>query len=637
MLFGRKKEEQPTSGIKRLSSAQRTGVDGASEFLPTNPGAEGLESESENTDLAGLSFHPMEIETEHQLANVVFHEVVNDKINLASHMSNKVAVAQLTATRKVCVLFADKARLTAADTHAVMQQLKNHGYQLSDTGVQGYYVSQSLVLSLARGAMNAARLATNRDIARSSDKSQLFTAFTDIVSWAYTNKADDIDFVVDTTSDLSQLGFKIGGRYIRPERFMLRTELVSQMLGIAWQKSEGGAHAQFETKTEQQAKLNMDLPRSSDNPRGARVNLRWSGMAIDKGAVVTMRIQRLGDSARIRSLEEAGYVDTHMDILRRVIHSEGGLVVFAGVVGSGKSTSLVQLLNMLPDDIKIQTLEDPVELEIKRAYQKTVTRDLLSVGQMDPAFASATRALYRSAMDVLYLGEIRDTETGLVARQVTESGHSVYTTTHARSGLGIIDRFASPAIGIPRDVLATPEIIKLLVYQALLPTNCPHCSLTPDDHMHAFIKKPKEAEAHERYFDRLYRLYGIESRNFKLRNHVGCEHCQKPELPDLNGFEGRTVVAELIEPDERMLEFVLKADNIELNRHWRSMASPSFTDNNLVGKTTMECAIYKAALGQIDPREIEPRFMSFETVEAKRKLNDQMAAKRIHTGFGARA
>jgi general secretion pathway protein E len=186
-----------------------------------------------------------------------------------------------------------------------------------------------------------------------------------------------------------------------------------------------------------------------------RIRLRWSGMAIDKGTVVTMRLQRLGTSALVKSLESAGYLRTHMDIFNRVIRSEGGLVCFAGVVGSGKSTSLAQLLNKLPDYVKIQSIEDPVELEIKNAYQKTVARELMATGP-DQAFLSAARAIYRSALDVLYLGEVRDTETGGIARQVVESGHTVFTTTHARSGLGVIERLTSPQIGVPRDVLGAP-------------------------------------------------------------------------------------------------------------------------------------------------------------------------------------
>lgn len=590
-------------------------------------GASAKNEDTQVRNFAGLRFATGEIETTQDLAKIFFHQIINERVKLGVHMYARIAVAQVNASSKTCVFFVDKEKVSSDDIRTVVELLKNHGYELVSNGVQGYYAMSSLVIALSQGHLNSGNLAVERDIARDSTKNSLMASFTDIISWAYVNKADDLDFVVDISSSKSQVAFKIGGRYIRPERHLLPTDTLIQMLGIAWQKSTGGAAAQFEIKTEQQAQVSLDLPKSAGCPDGARVRLRWSGMANDKGTVVTMRLQRLGESARIRSLDQAGYVDSQMEILKRVIHSEGGMVVFSGVVGSGKSTSLVQLISMLPNDIKIVSIEDPVELDIKNAYQKTVTRDLMASGQ-DPAMLAATRALYRSAMDVLYLGEIRDAETGLIARQVAESGHSVYTTTHARSALGIVDRFASPAIGVPRDVLATPDILKLLVYQALLPTTCPHCGKTPDEYAKSMNLRNKELTALGHYYERLYRLYGIEPNNFKMRDPRGCPHCIKPELPDLNGFEGRTVVSELIEPDEQMLEYILAGNNIEVNRYWRSLATPDYTDSNLIGKTTMECAIYKASKGLIDPREIEPRFMSFETAEAKKRFSEKKSVAR---------
>jgi len=577
---------------------------------------------------AGLRTSEKEIETTLELAKVNFHQIINEKVKLGPHLYARIAVAQVQASSKNCIFFVDKHKVNADDIKAIVDLVKQQGYSLQESGPAIFYAVSTLIMALSQGHMDSARLTLERDIARDPAKNSLMASFTDIISWAYVNNADDIDFAVDITSGKSQIAFKIGGRYIRPERYLLPTETLIQMLGIAWQKSTGGASAQFEIKTEQQAQVSLDLPPGPKLEEGARVRLRWSGLANDKGTTVTMRLQRLGESALIRSLEAAGYLESHMEILRRVIHSEGGMVVLSGVVGSGKSTSLVGLIKMLPTDIKIVSMEDPVELDIPLAYQKTITRDLTSTSGTDPAFASATRGLYRSAMDVLYLGEIRDPETGLVARQVAESGHSVYTTTHARSGLGIVDRFASPAIGIPRDVLATPDILKLLVYQALLPTTCPHCGQSPDMFAREQRLNGRALDEHKKYFDRLYRLYGVDPENYRLRNANGCEHCIKEELPELNGFSGRTVVAEMIEPDEEMLKLILGGNNVDLKQYWRSLATPDFMDPNLVGKTTMECAVYKAAIGKIDPREIEPRFMSFETVEAKNKFAEGIALGR---------
>lgn len=569
----------------------------------------------ESDIFGGMKFFKDEIASVEALTNIAFSRVINSEVKIGPHMNSRIAVARLSETGKECAMFVDRAKATPDEVTEIRQLLTNSGYVVS----QGYFAQSTLIISMCQGHLNGELLKCARDIARDPTKNALFASFTDIVGWAYDNKADDLDFALDIMSPMSQICFKIGGRYIRPTQYLINSDTMSHLLGIAWQRSGGGSSAQFDLKIEQQAQITLDLPRSARRINGARVRLRWSGMANDRGTVVTMRLQRLGESALVRSLDAAGYLGTHMNIFRRVINSEGGLVCFSGVVGSGKSTSLAQLLAMLPAYLKIQSIEDPVELEIPRAYQKTVARDLLKAGS-DEAFLSAARAIYRSALDVMYLGEVRDTETGGIARQVVESGHTVYTTTHARSALGIIDRFVSPQIGIPRDVLGAPDILKLLVFQALLPVNCPHCCKSVSEFEQIHSLKGKELEANKHYWGRVESLYGLERERFRLHDPRGCPKCRKEGLPELNGFDGRTVVCEMVEPDDEMIGLILDGRSLALQQYWRSLSNNTFDSGDLTGKTAMECAIYKASQGQIDPMEIEARFSAFETVEAKRKF-----------------
>lgn len=606
----------PAGGARRAASSDGSSSRQGPRSLP--PAPESIAQRSAFAQLGGVRFVAEEMETSAPLAGIQFSRVINDEIGLSAHLFARIAIALVAGGAKVVIMFVDKSKATDDDIKAVVELLRNKGYMLPADGPQGYFAVSAIVISLSKGHLTSDTMKMERAISRDPAKNSLMSSFTDIVAWAFNNKADDIDFVVDQTIAKSQIAFKIGGRYIRPEMYNIPTDTLIQMLGIAWQKTGGGAAAQFQINAEQQAKLEMDLPRSPKNPTGARIRLRWSGMSNDKGTVVTTRIQRLGSSALIRSLDEAGYPPSHLRTLKRVIKSEGGITTFAGVVGSGKSTSLAQLMGMLPHDIKAISIEDPVELEIPRMYQKTITRDLSATGE-DPAFTSAVRAIYRSALDVLLLGEIRDYQTGLLARSVGESGHSVYTTTHARSALGVIDRFASPAIGIPRDVLASPGIMKLMVYQALLPVTCPHCGLSIDDYVRHKGLHGAALTDHQRYFDRIHRLYGVDPSKFRMRNEKGCQHCIKPDLPELNGFAGRTVVSEMVEPDARMLDLIMTGNMVELYRYWRSTATTNYESDDLTGRNTMECAIWKASKGTIDPREIEARFMAFETVELQRK------------------
>lgn len=560
----------------------------------------------------GVHFHPVEITNQEGLIDTLsFNRVINTDLKISPYLQGRLSVVKLSDSGKEVAILVDRHSSTPDEVSELAALIKNSGYVI----VQAFFAVGMIVLSLSQGHLQASAMRSARDIARDPAKNALFKQFISIISYAYKNKADDVDWAVDQSSRESQIAFKIGGRYIRPAAFRISTETMLQILGIAWQRTGGGASSQFDVLIEQQAQLTLDIPRSADVPNGAHLRLRWSGMANDKGTTVTMRLQRLGESALVKSLDEAGYLSTHMNIFRRVINSEGGLVCFSGVVGSGKSTSLARLLAMLPHYLKIQSIEDPVELEIPMAYQKTVARDLQDSGQ-DKAFLSAARAIYRSALDVLYLGEVRDTETGGIARQVVESGHTVYTTTHAASSLGVIDRLSSPQIGIPRDVLGAPDIVKLLVYQALLPVSCPHCSKSPSDYVSAFSLRGNQLDEHQAYWDRVERLFGVGRERYRMVDPNGCEHCRKEGLEELNGFNGRTVVCEMIEPDETMQGMFLDVSKkIEVKKYWCSLSDGRFDTDNMIGKTAMENAIYKATIGAIDPRQIEQRFKSFETIE----------------------
>jgi type II secretory ATPase GspE/PulE/Tfp pilus assembly ATPase PilB-like protein len=167
------------------------------------------------------------------------------------------------------------------------------------------------------------------------------------------------------------------------------------------------------------------------------------------------------------SLRDLGYAAGHVRLIEDAMRSEGGAMIFAGTVGSGKSTTLAALLSTLPSHRKIMTLEDPVEVFIPGAVQSTLVRD---ASERDGhGFATKLMALKRSAMTDVLLGEVRDAETGRAFMDLTGSGVSVYTTTHAPSALLAADRLASDAIGVSRDFLATPGLVKLLVYRRYCP------------------------------------------------------------------------------------------------------------------------------------------------------------------------
>src|SRR5690606_14307556 len=208
------------------------------------------------------------------------------------------------------------------------------------------------------------------------------------------------------------------------------------------------------------------------------------------------------------------------------------------------------------------------------------------------------RALKRSAMTDVLLGEIRDQETGRAFMDLAGSGVNVYTTVHAPSAQHIPLRLASDFIGVSPDFLATPGMLKLMVFQVLLPVLCQHCALP----VHSLFDPEKnkggtrnQALHSTAWLDRVCQLYGDFSHAWRIRNPEGCGYCRKNSVPELYGYAGRTVAAEIIEPP----------GGLHLLR------------------PAMECAMHKAAVGMIDLRDIEIRFHAFETEWNRRKLGTQ--------------
>lgn len=612
-MFGLFKSQAPAQTVLRLPTASNMAADTTSMSTPQSADA----GDAAPTSFAGLVFDAQPISSIEGLTRVAFESCLNRDLDLAPSLAASIAVLATDSTKsRACLLV---SRTASSDVLAsVIERLEHRSIKLSDTGVQAWWCSVPVLTAVVADDVSAQQTRMMRARMGDTTQSALWQSFMDIVEWAHSQGANDVDFKISHAAMDSQVFFKINGRYITMPRWTLPTETLVSMLGIAWQHSKGGSGSKFEPRQEQQCNVDVTLGNQ------ARLRLRWASMATDKGCTVTFRLQPLGASRIVQTLDEAGYVADQVEIFRRVVMGKGGLTTLAGTVGSGKTVTLAILMGLLPPNSKVVSFEDPVEIENDQIHQKTISRDL--VGEDDSDFQAGVRALFRSALDMFMLGEVRDVATGKVVRAVLESGHSCYTTTHAGSALGIISKFASPQVGIPLDVLGDPGMLKLNVYQALLLKNC-DCAL-PADALAAELKGDA-LYRHQQMFDNIEGLYGLRQQLFRLRNPNGCPKCKRPGLEALTGFAGRTVVAEMVEPDETMCELILGGKKVDLHRYWRGLSDGDLTSSNLVGKSAMEIALLKASKGVIDPREIEHHFEPFATLAAKASAEKALAARRL--------
>ncbi len=488
------------------------------------------------------------------------------------------------------------------------------GYALAKP--QRYIVSAPLLLAISRGQVIGQGLSGHERTPRDRSRTALVNAFDDMVEWGVRHGASDIHINIRTQENESEVRFTLGGRYIAPERFRrIPTSTLVDMLAVAWMEVRGGNGAVFDPLVEQQGSIVKQVD-------GREVLLRWASLAADAGPSVCLRILQRDAARQSLTLQNLGYLPHQDAIIERAVRTPGGAVVFAGTVGSGKSTTLAALVAQIPSHRKVITLEDPVEYRIPNAIQNSIARDLRHTAHDD--YASKLRTLKRSAMDDVLLGEVRDRETGRAFMDLAGSGVGVYTSTHAPSAALIPQRLASEFIGVSRDFLALPGVLKLLVYQVLLPALCPHCRLSATSLMLRSSNLDKSTPA-SRYawLDTLQRFYGCDKEKFHFRNPQGCDSCRQEQASELYGYAGRTVAAECLEP-ARMPTFLRAIREFDLPPELQGPAAGSFRGviDAALCSSALQAAMYKVVQGQIDPRDVELRFGPHE-LQAGRALEPE--------------
>lgn len=331
--------------------------------------------------------------------------------------------------------------------------------------------------------------------------------------------------------------------------------------------------------------------------KGEELKLRYQSLPVYPGGFdVVLRVLPLGsDEETIQPLETLGYSPSQVKMLLDIASRPVGALVIAGTTGSGKSTTLKNLLMYVNHArqyrAKIFTIEDPPEYKIPRVSQIPVVRREADDPNMSP-FVAPLKAVMRGDPDLLMIGEVRDHFTGDGLKKATQSGHQVMTTVHATSSLGIVERLAD--FGISPSVMSSSEFITGLVYQKLLPLVCPHCSLDFAEHIRSSMATRADLELARR----LERVADMSKHSIRIRGK-GCQHCR-----DM-GIVGRTVCAEIIAPDFELLEHFRDENSVLAKYYWRSLSDRDMESDNMTGKTVLEHALYKMRKGLVCPHDIE--------------------------------
>lgn len=508
-------------------------------------------------------------------------------------------------------LFGVAAHIGGDQADEIVRRMQDRGYRLAPCS--RYVLDAPLLLAVARNQLGAVTGSGSR-LLPSRSRTALISAFHELIEWGVRQGASDLHLNVLQDQDASEIKYTIKGRYVAPERFRdMPATMLLDMLAVAWMDIQGGNGAVFDPRIEQQGSLVREVD-------GHDVSIRWASLAADNGPSVCLRIL-VRDSSVVVDLASLGYLPDQIATLERAMRSEGGAIVFAGTVGSGKSTTLASLISSLPTYRKVITLEDPVEYRIPHAIQNTVSRNL-SEGGPD-TYVAKLRTLKRSAMSDVLLGEVRDRETGRAFMDLAGAGVKVYTTVHAPSAAFVPQRLASESIGIPMDFLLTPGALRLIVFQTLIARLCPDCCLPAVGQgrrdRSALLADQRDWD---RWLDGLHERYGLEPDTLRLRNPAGCDRCRVDGVDALRGYLGRTVAAELIEPmhDEAYLDSV-RGGRVDAWLRAHDIGARTEDAGNGHGwRCAMVNALFKAARGEVDPRDIEAHFHAFDVAAKRRRV-----------------
>jgi type IV pilus assembly protein PilB len=258
---------------------------------------------------------------------------------------------------------------------------------------------------------------------------------------------------------------------------------------------------------------------------GKKIDLRVCFLPAALGESLTVRILDPGAAwlAQLK-FDDLGFAPRDKERILRWVEAPWGMIIVSGPTGSGKTTVLyVCLKHVARPEVKVLTVEDPVELLMPWTVQVPVRPDA------GLTFPAALRSVLRSDPDVIMIGEVRDRETLTLAQQCALTGHLVMTVMHTNEAASVLKRMAE--IGSHAYIIG--ESVKLIIAQRLVRKLCTECSVERQTPPVEFLERA----------EKMARAGGLDwdSLPKKFREPVGCAKCNQ------TGYKGRTVVAETLE------------------------------------------------------------------------------------------
>jgi type IV pilus assembly protein PilB len=269
---------------------------------------------------------------------------------------------------------------------------------------------------------------------------------------------------------------------------------------------------------------------------GQEIDVRVSTMPTFFGEKVEMRL--LESSQKPLSLEELGMSPEVIKIVSDNLKKSYGMLVSCGPTGSGKTTTLYALMNMLNrPEVNVTTVEDPIEYNMRYVNQTQINP------QAGVTFASGLRALLRQDPNIIMVGEIRDAETADIAVQAALTGHLLLSSLHTNDAPTAIPRFFD--MNIPPFLVSS--VLNLVLAQRLVRRICQVC-------VYSYAADPAVTATLETQL----KENGLDPQKVRIPKTLyagkGCSSC------GMTGYRGRLGIYEAFEVDEKMKELIISPE-----------------------------------------------------------------------------
>ena len=315
------------------------------------------------------------------------------------------------------------------------------------------------------------------------------------------------------------------------------------------------------------AKLNIAERRLPQDGRimirvqGKELDLRVSTVPTAHGESVVMRI--LDREAVVFDFETLGFTDSFMQQFLHVLELPHGILLVTGPTGSGKTTTLYTALSKLnTSDVKIITVEDPVEYQIEGINQ------IQAKPQIGLDFSHALRSIVRQDPDIIMIGEMRDLETAKIAIQSALTGHLVLSTLHTNNAAGGITRLLDMGV---EDYLLTSTVNGILAQRLVRKLDL--------ETAERYEALPEVVE--QFHLDRL-----TEERPIKLYRPT-------PTSAGGSGYFGRSTIMEFLVMSDPMRRLIMQHAGMgELEQQARAEGMQTMYEDGIIkslqGRTTLE-------------------------------------------------